>query len=224
MVDRRDVLTGLGCVGAVGAAELLRPRRILTLKPAGVPLGELVPARMPGFEPSESDDIVLPRTEGSLASRLYGDQLARGYQPTEGSLSRIMLLVAYGSTQSDLLQLHRPETCYPAIGFEIVRHSFVELPTAAGSIPAVALTAKAGDRVEDIVYWTRVGTSLPRSSREQNWDRFRAALSGYISDGALVRASAVRVGEQPVDGAVAGFLGTLAMALPKPGRLALLGR
>ena len=224
MPDRRDLLTGLGCVGAVGIAELLRPRRRLMFKPEGTSLGDLVPVRLPGFEPAESDDIVLPRTEGSLASQLYGDQLARGYRPTAGLSSRIMLLVAYGSTQSDLLQLHRPETCYPAIGFEITRRSPIELSTPAGSIPAVALTAQAGDRVEDIVYWTRVGTSLPRSWSEQNWDRFHAALSGYVSDGALVRASAVRIGGQPVDGEVSGFLRALATALPKGGRLALLGR
>ncbi|MEO6092965.1 MAG: exosortase C-terminal domain/associated protein EpsI [Novosphingobium sp.] len=224
MLDRRDVLAGLGSVGALGTAELLRPRRILTLKPEGATLEELVPRRIPGFEPADSDDIVLPRTEGSLASRLYGDQLARGYRSLADPSIRIMLLVAYGSTQNDLLQLHRPETCYPAIGFEITRHVPVELGNAAGSIPAVALTAQAGNRIEDIVYWTRLGRSLPRSSREQNWDRFRAALLGYVSDGALIRASAVRTGDQSMEREVSEFLRELATALPKAGRLTLLGR
>ncbi len=225
MIDRRDVLAGISCAAVLGGAELLRPRRKLILMPEGGKLKALVPDRFGDWSPGTGGDIVLPLTEGSLASRLYSDQLARIYQHPGGEWPDVMVLAAYGADQSDLLQLHRPEVCYPAIGFEITHRRFVDIAAGGGRhVPAVALTAQKGDRVEDIVYWTRLGEDLPRTAAEQRTDRFIAAVKGYVSDGVLFRASAARNGNGPVFDELTGFLQAMIAALRPEARTVLLGR
>ena len=87
------------------------------------------------------------------------------------------------------------------------------------------MTARSGDRVEDIVYWSRLGNDLPRSLDEQRWDRLRAAFAGFEGDGALVRASAVRADPaKPQFAELAAFLAGMVNALPPRARVALLGQ
>lgn len=224
-MERRDVLAGLGCVAALGTAEVLRPRRKIVLMPAGAKLKDLVPRALPGWTIGGGGDIVIPRTEGSLAAQLYSDQVGMVYHHEANDRPDVMVLVAYGPAQNDALQLHRPEVCYPAIGFEIVERHFTEIPAGGGkNIPAVALTARAGDRIEDIVYWSRLGNTLPRTMGEQRNDRLKAALEGTIGDGVLFRASSTRIGETPEFDHLVAFLGEMVSALRPAARLALLGR
>jgi EpsI family protein len=224
MIGRRNLLAGLGCLGAVGTAEFLRPRRKIVLMPEGAKLTDIVPATFAGWSSGEGGDIVVPRTEGSLASTLYSDQLARSYHDTVATDPEVMVLVAYGAAQSDLLQLHRPEVCYPAIGFEIIDRRFMDIGKGNRRIPAVGLTARAGSRVEDIVYWTRLGDALPRTASEQRADRLESAMQGYIGDGVLFRASAARTSDEPLFGQLTGFLEALVTSLRPEARVALLGR
>jgi EpsI family protein len=222
-IDRRDLLAGLACAGALGLAEWLRPRTPAVLMPEGGKLTELVPERLGPWVQGPEGDIVVPRTEGSLASKLYGDQLARiYYQPDRPNLP-MMLSIAYGYTQSDALQLHRPEVCYPAIGFTVGPTRPMVLKVGGASVPAVALTATMQSRVEDVIYWTRMGRRFPRSEREQREMRFANAIDGLVPDGALVRASAIRTNpEVPVFGQVEGFMQALGGALGADGRRVLL--
>ena len=232
MIERRDMLIALACAGGLATAEGLRPRRKLVRLREGVKLTDIVPATIPGWAIGGGGDIVLPRTEGSLASRLYSDQLARVYKPvapvtvlsTDSVAPDVMVLIAYGVAQSDVLQLHRPEVCYPAIGFQITARQMLDLRLASGAIvPAVALTAQSGGRIEDIVYWTRVGDALPRTAGEQRSDRLRAAMAGYIGDGMLVRASSVRTVDQPGYPNLATFLEVLIKAVAPRDRAAFIG-
>lgn len=224
-MNRRDLMAGLGCVAALGTAEFLRPRRKLVLMPKGAKLEDLVPRVVAAWTSGPSDNIVLPRTEGSLAAKLYTEQFALAYHHAGDDLPDIMVLAAYGAAQNDSLQLHRPEVCYPAIGFEIADRKFVDIPAGPGkTVPAVALTAKSGSRVEDIVYWTRMGNALPRSMTEQRTQRFESAFAGYIGDGVLFRSSAVRQGDVPQFDNLVLFLSELIAALKPAGRLGLLGQ
>ena len=194
-MQRRDVLFAAGCAATLAGAEWLRPRQRLVLMPKGERLATLFPRQLPGWEDAGGGDIVIPRTEGSLQARLYSDQLARAWQRA-GDLAGAgptMLLAAYGTSQSDALQLHRPEVCYPASGFEISAPRPLDLALSGGArLPAVSLTARFGSRIEDIVYWTRLGEALPRTEGEQRRARFEQALDGVVGDGILVRLSAVR--------------------------------
>lgn len=232
MIERRDMLIALACAGALATAEGLRPRHKLVRLREGAKLTDIVPARIAGWAVGGGGDIVLPRTEGSLAARLYSDQLARVYKPDAAPAASasdtvdpdIMVLIAYGAAQSDVLQLHRPEVCYPAIGFQITARKMLDLPLASGAmVPAVALTAQSGGRIEDIVYWTRVGDSLPRTAGEQRSDRLRSAMAGNVGDGMLVRASSLRLGSQPDYQNLSAFLVALVKAVAPRDRAAFIG-
>jgi len=223
--DRRDFLAGMACLAALGGAEWLRPREPLILMPQGVKLAAIVPQQIAPWQRGGDGDVVVPRTEGSLASQLYGDQLARIYIRGDQPGLPMMLSIAYGVRQSDALQLHRPEACYPAIGFRVGPSHRVNLAAPGGAVAAVSLTASLPERIEDIVYWTRVGRRFPATAAEQREMRLADAVAGLVPDGALVRASAVRTDQAiPVFAAVTGFLETMIAALDAAGRQALLGR
>jgi EpsI family protein len=222
-LDRRDLLAGFACAGALGAAEWLRPRTRVVLMAPGGKLTNLVPDRLGPWRQGMDGDIVVPRTEGSLASQLYGDQLARIYFRADQPDLPMMLSIAYGDQQSDALQLHRPEACYPAVGFSVSPPRPLSLVAGGLSIPAVALTATMRDRVEDLIFWSRMGRRFPRSEGEQRAMRFTNAIEGIVPDGALVRASAVRTRKaMPVFDQVEDFLKALMGALGSEGRRVLL--
>lgn len=227
MMQRRDILAGLACLGAMGTAEWLRPRHQLVLMRAGTSLKQIVPLNFGSWRGGESGDIVIPRTEGSLAARLYSDELGRLYRnvDSDANIGDVMLLAAYGKSQSDSLQLHRPEVCYPANGFAITYRKFVDIRIGQFTIPAVALTAVAGSRIEDIVYWTRLGEALPRTAGEQRTDRLEAAMAGYVGDGVLMRASMVR--SDPTNQGfdmLSDFMAQLVAAVAQRDRPALIGK
>ncbi len=225
-MNRRDLIVGGACLAALGAAEALRPRTIMTLR-GREKIADLLPRDMPGWSSTEGGggDIVVPRTPDSLSSRLYTDLVARIYSPSDGSVEPpIMLLVAYGENQSDMLQLHRPESCYPAVGFRVVHRHLSNIPVGRRAmIPGVELTAVSGDRTEDIVYWTRMGEYLPQTSGEQRRDRLLMSLNGIIGDGVLVRCSAVRTGTEPNFKSIHAFIARLAQNIRPVERKVLLG-
>ncbi|MCE7798524.1 EpsI family protein [Sphingobium sufflavum] len=222
MIDRRGLLFGGACIAALGSAEALRPRTHVSLL-GSKKLGDIVPKSFAQWSAEDGGDIIVPTSEGSLASRLYSDIVTRTYQHSSGR-GAIMLLIAYGAAQSDVLQLHRPESCYPAIGLNISARAFTNIPLpAARPIPGVELTAGGGDRIEDIVYWTRLGEYLPQTAGEQRTDRLRASLKGLVCDGALIRASILRQDKQPDYATLSQFLIDMVLSMKPADRMALIG-
>lgn len=184
---RRDlVLSGLA-LAAFGAAEALRPRQRLTLL-KGAEVKEAIPAQFADWE-AENADLITPEQAGRLASSLYSELVSRNYYDTTTG-AMVMLLAAYGDTQSDLLQLHRPESCYPAVGFALEMAQSVAFPLGGSAIlPARRVIATLESRRENIVYWTRMGEELPRTGGEQREARLTNAVKGFVPDGILVRCS-----------------------------------
>jgi len=222
-VHRRDFVLLAAAAGALGTAEALRPRRKIDYLGTGR-LEDVIPAQIGSWRASEGDDIIVPTTPGSLASRLYNQTVARNYSDEDDDSRRIMFLAAYGREQNDALQLHRPESCYPAVGFVIRSRALRDLPLwASVAIPAVALTVQYQDRVEDIVYWTRMADYLPQTSSDQRIDRLRISLRGFIGDGVLVRASAIRTSDAPLHEHVSRFLKGVLAAMTPSARMVLVG-
>ena len=107
-------MAGLGCAAALGVAEWLRPRRTLNFMPPGARLTELFPKEFGSWLVAEGGDIVIPRTEGSLASRLYSDQLARLYRDKSGAQPDVMMLIAYGKAQRRSLAIAPARSLLPS--------------------------------------------------------------------------------------------------------------
>ncbi|MFM6854055.1 MAG: exosortase C-terminal domain/associated protein EpsI, partial [Sphingopyxis sp.] len=227
MIDRRDALIGLGGLLAIGGAEWLRPRHRIDLVGAQT-LGSALPESFGPWAIDPGIGVLQPPNKGSLADRLYRELLSRAYRnQQQADRSPVMLLATHGASQSDALQLHRPEICYPAVGFAVHQQRHFDVPLAPGiAIPAVALTAQLGDRVEDIVYWTRIGEDFPQSGAARRSDRLRAALRGDIGDGVLVRLSAIRaegLASPAQHMLLAQFAAALMVATPAGRRRAFIG-
>lgn len=185
---RRDLLlAGLG-VGALGLSEALRPRQRLVLLKKGN-IDSAMPREF-GDWVAHDANLVSPAQAGRLATSLYSETVSRIYE-NQVDGSAVMILAAYGDTQSDLLQLHRPEICYPAVGFSLELSEPVTVPIGAGvPLPARKVIAVSEDYVENIIYWTRLGERLPQSGGDQRDARLANAMDGFVADGILVRCSA----------------------------------
>ncbi|OYU15609.1 MAG: EpsI family protein [Alphaproteobacteria bacterium PA4] len=221
-MNRRDLLMGGGLLVAAGGAAALQPRNRLVLL-GDRNLEDVVPERIGNWQYVKSDALVVPKAKGSLADRLYSQTLIRLYQ-SPNSIP-MMLLIAYGKVQNDLLQLHRPEVCYTAVGFTISRSEATQMQLAPGvSLPVRDLTARSDSRVEPITYWTRIGDDLPTSGEEQRWVKLRQQMHGYLSDGILVRISTLVEPAPEVFREIAVFARTLIKAMAPADRAVLIGR
>lgn len=188
-MNRRDLLIGAGCLLAAASAEAMRPRDRVSLL-GGRKLASIIPTGFGPWRERQSEGLITPQSENSLAARLYTQTVGRFYERPDGAL--VMMLIAYGDTQSDSLQLHRPEVCYPAFGFAIETNRDAAYPIAPGvEIPGRNLTATSPGRNEHISYWTRIGEYLPTTNGEQRTAKLRQAVAGIIPDGVLVRISSV---------------------------------
>ena len=222
MIARRDLLLGGGLLAAAGTAAALTPRNHVVLLPKGRELEAMIPKRIASWQAVPSDLFVLPKTEGSLADKLYNQTVTRLYESP--SALPVMLVMAYGSIQNDALQLHRPETCYSAVGFQI-SSSRVENVDVGGRalVPVRELTATAEQRIEPIIYWTRIGDSLPTTGREQRWSKLEQQLAGIIPDGILVRISTVAQPDAAVFGELRAFASAMLTAVAPQDRAVLVG-
>lgn len=223
MLGRRELLLGLPLLAAAGGAVALTPRNRLNLL-NGKELEKLVPLSFAGWHVTPSNAVIMPEArEGSLADQLYSQTVSRLYL-SEIDLP-VMLVIAYGDTQSDQLQLHRPEVCYTAVGFEISTSEVVQVPVAPPkTLPARQLVATSNDRTEPILYWTRIGDFLPASGNEQRLMKLRTEMQGYVADGVLVRLSTVAEPTPETFAALQRFAKAMLDATDPVGVPALVGR
>ncbi|MBW8901438.1 MAG: EpsI family protein, partial [Massilia sp.] len=87
----------------------------------------------------------------SVLEKIYDQTLSRTYVNSRGE--RVMLSIAYGGDQSRALQLHLPEVCYVAQGFDMVKAGDSTLATRFGQVPVKRLVARQNQRNEPITYW-----------------------------------------------------------------------
>lgn len=125
----------------------------------------------------------------AMLDKIYNQTLSRTYVNSLGE--RIMLSVAYGGDQSDNLAVHKPEVCYYAQGFEIMKTFADDLLTQYGKLPIKRLLAVKGYRNEPITYWVTVGNRAVLPGIEEKLQQLKYGLSGNVPDGMLVRVSSI---------------------------------
>lgn len=197
--SRRELLIGGGFLAAAAAAFAFKPRDHFDMLGKNK-LDALVPNRLAGWNVVAASGLVLP-PEDQLEKQLYSQLFTRTYTNARGV--QMMLLIAYNGSQDGVVQIHRPEVCYPASGFKLTRIEEHSVPlSSAVDVPSRFIIAETGLRREQIVYWTRLGQFFPRRWSEQRWAVFEQNLEGYIPDGLLVRISSVSqdVGSADLDG------------------------
>jgi EpsI family protein len=209
MTSRREVLIGTACVLSSGAALALKPRRKVSLLPAGAKLSDILPRQFSRWDSRDVTDLYAPETPDSLQARLYGETVARLYTDRQ-SAAQILMLMAHGDSQSNELQLHRPEVCYPAFGFSLKSSTPVELKIGNGvTLPARRLLAQSNRETQTVLYWTRLGEYFPVSVTEQRLNRLTTAMHRYIPDGLLARFSMDETDTGNAFAAIVGFIPAL---------------
>ena len=134
--------------------------------------------------------IANPEQE-ALLNKIYSQTLSRTYINSRNE--RVMLSIAYGGEQSDSMAVHKPEVCYPAQGFQILKNpSISTFATEEGSIPVKRLVATQGPRIEPITYWMTVGDKVAVSGLKWKLQQMKYGLTGKIPDGLLFRVSSIQ--------------------------------
>lgn len=219
-LSRRALLVGAAQVSTAAAAYAAMPRRPRE-RLAQNSLDALIPARIGDWHWVSSAGVVT--TSEVSADDGYDQQLMRVYAAPDQP--RIMLLIAYGSTQGGSLQLHRPETCYPGQGFGLADFRNVDLALGMPprTIAARAFTARRDDRIERLLYWTRIANAFPRNTAGEYRAILASVLSGTVPDGVLVRVSTLGADFAESDAALARFAAAMVLAAPPEGRALLVG-
>jgi EpsI family protein len=220
ITSRRAFISGGLFAATAGAAYAVQPRRSEgRLK--DVKLGSLIPASFAGWQVAGSNGVVVARPEDGAPADGYDQVVARTY--IGAGLPTVMLMLAYGSTQGGSLQLHRPETCYPGQGFVLRAFDEPEFRFDKREVAARRFTATRDDRVERVVYWTRIANRFPLSTAQMYSVILTSALRGVVPDGMLVRASIVGGSDAATDRDLSHFLSALVSATSMAGRQVLLG-
>lgn len=190
-LGRRAVMGGILAL-ASGIAYARQPKPSMpVLKKAS--FEDLVPGPFGNWQVFSDGGVLLPPPD-TLRDRLYDNLVTRAYRADESP--PVMLLLAYNNEQDGVLQVHRPEVCYPVGGFQLSATERIDIPLEKGSVPANIFTAEAPGRLEQVMYFTRLGKAFPRSWVEQRIAVVNANLAGDIPDGIMMRVSVIGIDQQ----------------------------
>jgi EpsI family protein len=217
-----SVILGVAMAGTSALTGALTPKQKVAAVHERFDLEAMIPKRFGNWTVDNSVVPLTPdETQKELIATLYDQTLARTYVNDAGQ--RVMLSIAYGGDQSKQLQLHLPEVCYVAQGFDMVQDHKGELATHYGSVPVKRLVARQNARNEPITYWVTVGDKAVMSGLGQKYQRFVYGLTGKIPDGMLVRVSTIEADEHSAYRAQDRFVNQMLDAMSPHDRTKLLG-
>jgi len=219
---RTAVLMAALMVAASVSAVAMRPTEKLADAGPKVNLEAMVPKQ---FGDWRIDSTILPLLPSpdvqAKLDKIYNQTLARTY--VNGRGQRIMLSIAYGGDQSDAMQVHLPEVCYAAQGFQVRKSAPGEIKISDRDISVRRVIATLGNRIEPITYWVTVGDEVVNSGVKRKFAQLTYGLTGSVPDGFLVRASSI--GREAEAYAVHDeFVRELIMSMVPAARMRLIGR
>jgi EpsI family protein len=222
LISFKHLVIGLCMFAAAGLALALKPVSKVADAGPKIDLELLVPK---SFGDWKLDETIVPLIanpeQAALINKIYNQTLSRTYVNLRGE--RIMLSIAYGGDQSDAMAVHRPEICYPAQGFQILKNATDTFATGEGSIPVKRLLATQGPRIEPITYWTTVGDAVAVSGVKRKLNQLKYGLTGKIPDGLLFRISSIQADEAKAYQTQDEFARDLLKAMSPSGRERIIG-
>lgn len=132
--------------------------------------------------------VIDPNMQANL-EKIYTQTFERTFINNSGKF--IMLSLSYGPDQRDGMNVHRPEFCYPAQGFEIINSQDEVLNIKQRNIPLRKLETLNGDRKEFVSYWMLMDKQPYIGSFERKLIQLKTALRGETPDGLLFRVSSI---------------------------------
>jgi len=184
------ICAGVAMLAAALLAVAIEPHKLMARTQDVFDIDAHVPHAFGDWAALPGVQALRPPPDG-LEAAIYNQEVSRAYVDREGHV--IMLMIAYGESQSERLQLHHPEVCYEAEGFRVTRPVTSTFDWSASAPPIVLtrLVATREDRLEPISYWMRIGYDVTNSNWARNALKLEYGLRGWIPDGALFRVSTV---------------------------------
>lgn len=218
------IFIGLLMVSSAVMAVVLKPDERMAENLPPLSLEEAIPKQFGDWhiDPSIVPVDPSPDVEARL-DEIYSQTLARTYANSQGQ--RIMLSIAYGADQSgDGNQVHRPEFCYTAQGFQLLSSEIGRLITDYGSLPVRRLLAKQGPRNEPITYWITIGDKATLPGLRRKINQLAYGLSGTVPDGMLVRVSSISTNTEAAYELHAEFVRDMLASMDPQSRIRTAGR
>ena len=186
----------LACVAMLAAmllAVVMTPHKLMARTHDVFDIEKHLPTQFGDWKPVEGLNVIAPAPPDSLEREVYNQEASRGFIDPDGNI--VMLVVAYGESQSDRLQLHHPEVCYTAQGFRVSATNSGRLAYSSSEpqLKVTRLIATREDRIEPITYWMRIGYDNSNSNWARQALKLQYGLRGWIPDGALFRVSTIGV-------------------------------
>ncbi|MDP2231501.1 exosortase-associated protein EpsI, B-type [Methylotenera sp.] len=186
----RSLLIGLALIVAFWGGFALKPTKHIADTGPKVNLESMIPQ---DFADWKVDDQVVPIQVDpqriAVLNRIYNQTLSRTYINAHGE--RVMLSIAYGGDQSDSMQVHKPEVCYPAQGFQMLDLVIGTFDTGYGVIPVKRMLAKMSNRLEPITYWITIGDTVALNNLRWKLAQLKYGLTGKVPDGMIFRVSSL---------------------------------
>jgi EpsI family protein len=222
VINPRHLLIGLAMLAAAGLALALTPRLKVADQGPKISLEAMIPKQ---FGEWKLDETIAPLMVSpdvkALLDKIYNQTLTRTYINNKGE--QIMLSIAYGGDQSRSTQVHLPEVCYVAQGFQVEGKSKDFIDANGTQLPVMKLVATQDQRIEPITYWITVGDSVVRGNLEQSFARMKYGLTGQIPYGILIRVSTISANEANSYRIEEQFVRDMLAAVPVQYRKVLIG-
>ena len=223
LINIRYLVIGIAMLAAAGLAVAITPREKIADNGPKVVLETMIPKQ---FGEWKVDETVAPLLadpkQTAVLNKIYNQTLSRTYVNSHGE--RVMLSIAYGGDQSDSMAVHKPEVCYPAQGFQILKNINDTISTGNGSMQVKRLVAIQGKRVEPITYWITVGDNVALSGVKWKIEQMKYGLTGKIPDGLLFRISNINLADRITYETHDMFINSLLNVLSAEQQIRLIGR
>lgn len=218
-----SLLIGIAMIATAIAAVLLTPTTMLATTENAINLNNLIPASFGEWNQQQELEMILSPTAKEVSGKIYEQTLSRTYTNKRGE--QIMLTIAYGNNQRDGMQVHKPEACYPAQGFQITQATtgYLAPSKSRSEIPVKRLVAVQGSRQEPITYWITVGNQIALGGLQWKLAQLKYGLTGKVPDGLLFRVSSIDSNYEHAFTTQANFINDLLNAIPSADQRRLAG-
>jgi EpsI family protein len=218
----KNLLIGLVLIVATVAAVMLEPAQLVAEKGPKVDLETLIPKQ---FESWKIDSSIMPLQaspdQEEALKNIYSQILTRTYINSLGQ--RVMLSIVYGDGFDRQLDVHRPEYCYAAQGFEVSQYTDQIIQTLFGDLSVRRLVASKSTRIEPISYWVKIGDKALSSTFERKVQKIKQSLTGQVGSGMLIRVSSLNNNKDLAYKEQEDFINAMLKAMPDAQRKQLIG-
>lgn len=171
-------------------AFALRPHQKMSETNKQIDIASMIPNQFAEWKVDhEFNSLLIDPSVTESLNRTYLQNISRTFVNNQGQ--RVMLAIAYGGDQNDMMQVHKPEICYSAQGFHIDQSHDAKFETAYGDFIVRKMLAVKGSRLEPVTYWVTIGNKIAVNPIQWRLERIRYGLTGVVPDGLLFRVSTI---------------------------------